>query len=193
MTSSAELDAQELLHLGLHAAQNDEPQRAIECLKRSLDLDPTSAKATYLLGAIYAQIGLYDRAKLLMSRALELDPSEHTAYFQLGLLHLTSGAVDEARAAWSGLDSLPQDHFLNCFRAGLLALTQDDFAECIAQLESGIAGNRLNEALNADMRKVQASARTAMGHQPAKTADESQTTATNRGHHLLESYRQQNR
>lgn len=183
MSTPAFLDAQELLHLGMHAVGNNDPRQAVECLKRCLQLEPDHPQATYMLGAVYAQIGMYDRAKDNMSRAIVLNPAEHTARFQLGLLHLTSGKAAEAEEVWSHLDVLPSDHFLNLFRVGLLALAQDDFARCVQSLEQGIAANISNEPLNTDMRKVLESARSAGSTAPS--------AAPGPAHHFLERYRQQ--
>jgi Flp pilus assembly protein TadD len=183
MSTTAFLDAQELLHLGMHAVGNNDPRQAVECLKRCLQLEPDHPQATYMLGAVYAQIGMYDRAKDNMARAIELNPAEHTARFQLGLLHLTSGRLAEAETVWLHLDALPSDHYLNLFRSGLLALAQDDFARCVQSLEQGIAANTSNEPLSADMRKVLESVRGVT----ATTA----STAPNPAYHFLERYRQQ--
>jgi tetratricopeptide (TPR) repeat protein len=187
MTDSVQLDAQELLHLGLYALEQDQPQQAIECLKRCLQIEPDSGKATYLLGALYAQIGLYDRAKTTLARAVVLSPDEHTASFQLGLLHLTSNELPEAHAAWARLDALPSEHFLNCFRQGLLALIADNFVTSTAMLEKGIAANKLNEALNNDMRNLLASVQSVA---EAPAAHEASASTTPGGHHFLGSYRQ---
>ena len=192
MTDSATLDAEELLHLGLYAAQHDEPQQAIECLKRCIALEPESAQATYMLGALYAQIGLYDRAKATLSRAVALNPNEHTASFQLGLLHLTSNELPQAHAAWVHLEALPADHFLKLFRFGLLALIADEFEKSVALLEQGIAANVLNEALNDDMRKLMASVQAAAAA-PKSPGPSEPDDAVQSGHHFLGSYRTQNR
>jgi tetratricopeptide (TPR) repeat protein len=184
MTESAELDAQELLHLGLYAVEKDQPHQAIECLKRCLRLEPENAKATYLLGALYAQIGLYDRAKTTLVRAIALNPAEHTASFQLGLLHLTSNELPEAHAVWARLDDLPSEHFLNSFRKGLLALLEDNFVTSAALLEKGIAANKLNEALNNDMRALLASV------QGASEGPNVPQSVPPSGHHFLGNYRQ---
>lgn len=183
------LDATELLHLGLHASQHDDPARAIEYLKQCLALEPDHPNATYLLGALYAQVGIYDRAKETLSRAIELGGVEPTAAFQLGLLHLTSGEVDRAASVWLRLDSLPQTHALNHFRFGLLALARDDFAECLARLDEGIRANSFNEALNADMQRIKDSAAAAKPQGDAFAALESQESVA-RGQHLLGGYRQ---
>lgn len=158
----SELDAEELFHLGLHALRNDDPHEAISCLKQCIDLAPTHVKAVYLLGATYAQVGMYDRAKQLMQQAVLLDPQEYTAVFQLGLLHITSGDVELARTTWEGLDILGPEHFLHLFKSAMLALVIDDFARCIALIDAGIKANTFNEALNNDMLKVKVSAEAAL-------------------------------
>jgi len=185
------LDAEELLHLGLHATQNNDPLQGIECLKRCVELDPINSRATYLLGTLYAQIGMYDRAKTTLSNAVALDPNQHTAVFQLGLLHLSSGAVVDAERTWRGLDTLAPDHCLNLFRQGLLALAADDFAASVRYLEQGIAANTLNEPLNNDMRNLRASAEAALQRQGTLVAEAAEPTLSVDGHHLLGAYRQQ--
>jgi len=197
MSAPASLDAQELLHLGIHAVGNNDPRQAMECLKRCLAIEPDHPQATYMLGAVYAQIGLYDRAKETLRRAVDLNPLEHTAAFQLGLLHLTSGEVEQAKAVWQALDALSADHFMNLFRSGLIALVSDQFSECVELLERGIAANTINEPLNADMRRLQDSARsagaaaTAQAQNGPVAAPGDQTSAPGSVHHFLERYRQQ--
>jgi len=193
MTDVATLDAQELLHLGLYAAQRDEPQQAIECLKRCLELNPQSAPATYMLGALYAQIGLYDRAKLTLARAIELNPTEHTASFQLGLLYLTSGELELARATWSRLDVLPAENFLNLFREGIQALVADEFTRCAELLARGIAANSLNNALNDDMGRLRASAEAAAARPGTILPNAEPASPLSSGSHFLSQYRQQSR
>lgn len=184
------LDAQELLHLGLHATRNDDPLQAIECLKRCVALDPDNSRATYLLGALYAQIGMYDRAKETLDSAVALDPNEHTAVFQLGLLHLTGGDVSQATATWSGLDTLAENHFLNLFRHGLLALAADDFERSATLLGQGISANNTNEPLNNDMRNLRASAEAAAERRGAMLPDATEPGATGDAQHPLSAYRQ---
>jgi tetratricopeptide (TPR) repeat protein len=188
------LDATELLHLGLHATQLDDPAKAIEYLKQCLALEPANAKATYLLGALYAQIGIYDRAKSTLARAIDLDANESTAVFQLGLLHVTSGEVTQAEVVWQRLDALPGDHAFNFFRRGLLALVKDEFGECESFLEQGIRANGFNEALNDDMRRLKQSAASAREKLPqAQPVTSSPEAGQTTGRHLLGGYGKHNR
>ncbi len=157
------LDAEELLHLALREAGNDDNDKAIAHLKRAVDLAPESAKAWYLLGALHAEIGLYDRAVEEMQKAIDLDPELPTASFQLGLLHVTAGRVDDAERAWAALDRLGDDEPLLLFKRGMLALVRDQYQACIDDLSRGIELNSFNPDLNNDMQRILDSARELLG------------------------------
>lgn len=155
MTETAtNLDVQELLHLAIEATDQNKHETAIRLLKEAVTKDPENAKALYLLGALHAQIGIYDRAAIEMQKAVDLDSSLSAASFQLGLLHITSGRLAEAEQAWLSLDQLEDGHFLRSFKSGLLHLANDRFKEAAQLLQQGIAANTINEALNNDMRNV---------------------------------------
>lgn len=154
MNTFSRLDADELMHLALAASQRGQAGEAIDFLKRLLEISPQNAEAHHILGAEYAQIGMYDRAVEEMTQAVAIDPGLDTLRFQLGLLHLTMRRVDEATEVWSGLDHLDHDHPYYLFKTGLIHLAKDEFAACTACLEKGIAANKFNEPLNNDMRRV---------------------------------------
>lgn len=149
-----QLDFEELFQLALRAMKSGDDEKAISLLKRALEQDPKSGKVRYLLGAMHAQIGLYDRAVEDLSHAVDLDPSLDAAHFQLGLLHLTSGRAAEAETAWKALDKLPEDHYLFLFKSGLNALARDEFSRCVELLEQGMAANQQNPSLNTDMQRL---------------------------------------
>lgn len=183
------LDADELFHLGLHALRNDNPEDAIKRLKECLDLNPADARATYLLGATYAQVGMYDRARELLQQSILLNPQEYTAVFQLGLLYLTSGDVARGRETWEQLDTLGSEHFLHLFKSAMLALAEDDFERCVALIDRGMASNTANEALNRDMQQVRTAAVAALGENGGAEAVGS--TADNAASHFaLSGYQQ---
>lgn len=181
------LDTEELLHLGLHAIRENNPNAAIEHFKQCLANSPDHPQATYLLGAIYAQIGMYDRAKDLLQKAIIINPSEFTGRFQLGLLHLTSGDVEQAKIVWQELEALEHDHFLNLFKSAMLALVEDKFELCIELIDKGIAANSVNSSLNDDMKKVRAAAQQAL---TSGAADQAQAASTNVSHLVLSGYEQ---
>jgi Flp pilus assembly protein TadD len=174
---ATELTSEELMHLAMHAIGHDTPDKAISLLKRLLDMEPQNGKAHYLLGAVHAEIGMYDVAAQEMARALELESDLHTARFQLGLLNLTSGKVEEARNVWEGLDILGDRDPLYLFKTGMLHLVKDEFEPCVTALKAGIELNAFNEDLNNDMRRIVSAARKAMAGQPAVVVEDADNQA----------------
>lgn len=162
-TPKADLDTDELMHLALRANEQADTEKTIGYLKQVLSAEPENGMALYLLGAQHAQMKMYGRAIAEMEQAIEVEPNiPATAHFQLGLLYLTSGAVPESLRAWLPLDQLGENDALFLFKRGLVHLIQDEFPECIENLEKGIAVNVLYPALSIDMQKFADKARAAM-------------------------------
>lgn len=148
------LDTEELFHLALRAIEQQQHPEAIELLKQALARDPKQGRLHYLLGAEYAQIGLYDRAVAAMEEAISLDASLYTAVFQLGLLYLTQGQAEAAVKAWAPLEKLDPQDPLYLFSRGLQHLAKDEFDACREHLQKGIALNQSLPVLNRDMQLV---------------------------------------
>lgn len=165
----------------LAASARSDAETAIGLLKRAIEIEDRAPVPHYLLGAEYAQIGLYDRAIDEMTQAVRCDPQLAPARFQLGLLHLTGGDAASAEAVWAPLESLPESDPLRIFQRGLVAMAYDRFDDARALLEAGIAVNDSNEALNADMRKVLAAM--------AQAGEEQAGTLAGSEHVLLSTYR----
>lgn len=144
----------ELMHVALHANAAGKPQETIQALKEILERNPEHAKALYLLGAVHAEIGMYDDAVAEMTQAVALEPDLLTAHFQLGLLHYTHERYDEAEATWRALDELDEKNSFRLFKDGMVALAAGRYREAFDQIELGITHNDFNEDLNNDMRKV---------------------------------------
>jgi tetratricopeptide (TPR) repeat protein len=154
MSQAEELDVEELFHVALEASRTDRHEQAITALKKAVKLQPQGARQHYLLGAEYAQIGLYDRAMAEFAETVRLAPDLHIARFQQGLLLLTSGKAADALTALAPLANLGAQEPLRFFAVGLTKLTEDRFAEAIEALEEGIRLNAANPALSADMRAL---------------------------------------
>lgn len=191
MVESTQFDEEELMHLALRAVHLDKPQDAILFLKKLIEREPTNANAWYLLGAIHAEIGMYDRAKTDMATALQYEPNQSAASFQLGLLHLTSGEADKAQSAWLSLDVLGEENYYYLFKRGLLSLSNDQFENCINDLTKGIVLNDDNEVLNTNMTRIVDAAKSAFNDSDngesegdADTDDPSVNTVSN----LLSAY-----
>lgn len=184
------LEPDELMHLALHASSNNRPDEAIGLLKDLLTKTPHNANALYLLGALHAEIGMYDRAKEEISKALEYDPSLTPARFQLGLLYLTSGNVNLAGDTWSDLDELGENDCFLLFKRGLLSLAQDRFDSCIDDLSQGIALNSFNEALNKDMSRIlEAAKKTKKEQSRVQNDPDDSANSTDSRFSLLSAYR----
>lgn len=150
-TKTESFDTEELLHLAIHATQNNETEKAIDYLKRSVDIEAENAKVLFMLGSLHAEIGMYERAIKEMQQAVELEPDLYIAHFQLGLLQLAPGNTDDAKTSWMALDNLDEQHYLRLFRDGLLFLIQDKFDEATQFIQRGISVNQENLPLNNNM------------------------------------------
>ncbi|WP_123237687.1 tetratricopeptide repeat protein [Pseudomethylobacillus aquaticus] len=179
------LTQDELLHLAIEATRRGEHGAAISYLKEGVSRFPEDGKLAYVLGAEFAQIGLYDKAESEMARAIELAPELHTASFQLGLLQMTMGKVTEAKASWAKLDVLPERHALYLFKTGLEHLAAEQYGEARRLLDQGIAANDFSPELTRDMENVMAGLPEAVETAVANSAD---VTASESGHVWLSAY-----
>ena len=153
-TQDSLLDTDELLHLAINASESNNVDNAIKYLKEAVQLSPDNGKVHFLLGAMHAEIGLYDRAIADMASAIKYEPSLYTAVFQLGLLYMTQGNLSDAEKTWEGLDELGDTNYLYLFKTGLLMLSNNDFENAIEYLDKGISVNKENMPLNKDMLRV---------------------------------------
>lgn len=148
------LDQAELLQLAMNASTGVDSGSAIAYLKEAVSRADATGAAHYLLGAEYAQIGMYERAVSEMESALALDPALATARLQLGLLWIGAGAVDRAASVLAPLAELAPDDALRHFGAGLCLLIDNQLDQAVARIEQGMALNTSNAPLDQDMRKI---------------------------------------
>ncbi|HEY5801885.1 MAG TPA: tetratricopeptide repeat protein [Burkholderiaceae bacterium] len=170
MNATHTLNADELFHLAMAATQRGQAEQAIVQLKRCLELAPDHARARYVLGGQYAEIGMLDQAIDLMRGALALAPELDTARFQLGLLQLTCGRLDEARHEWSLLSHLPDTHYLSLFVQGLQCVADNRLEQGASALRLGMQANTVNQPLNVDMASVMANVERALEAHGAQSA-----------------------
>ena len=148
------MNSDELFDMALQASQANDTQKSIGLIKDALDQSPDDARMWYMLGTLYTNIGIYDKAIANMEKALELDSDYSIARFHLGLLYLMSGRREYAETTWKLLDALGEAHYLSLFKAGLLKIVNDQLQEGIDLIRRGIANNHLSESLNKDMETV---------------------------------------
>jgi tetratricopeptide (TPR) repeat protein len=171
------LDAEEYLFLTTHYTDKEEYAQALKVAKEGSCAYPEDSKLNYILGALHAQIGMYDQAKVEIQEAIERSPDLITAHFQLGLLHLTSGDFAEAEKSWQALDHLSENHPLQLFKSGMLALVRDQFEQCIEKLEQGINSNLELPTLNKDMQNVIESVKAQQNWTPDSNATKKASSA----------------
>jgi tetratricopeptide (TPR) repeat protein len=150
----ARLDQTELLQLALRAGAANDSAGAIALLKEAAGRSDANGITHYLLGAEYAQLGLYDRAADAMEAALALDPTLALVRLQLGLLWMTRADAAQSARVLEPLDTLPASDPLHQFGLGLRQLARDEFAAARTSLRNGIAANTSNPPLNADMERI---------------------------------------
>lgn len=147
------LDAEELFYLALKEVEEGNREKSILYLKQSISLD-AKPESLFLLGAEYAEIGMYDRAIAAMSEALTLAPELWTAWFQLGLLYLTQELAEAATDAFSRLAQLGAESCFFHFGDGMTKLVGGELEQAVEALELGLSLNLDNPALNRDVSAI---------------------------------------
>lgn len=154
MAIYSNLTQEELLHLAIESIKQGDHGVAISYLKEGVEKFADDPKIAYVLGAEYAQIGMFEKAESEMRRAINLDASLHTASFQLGLMLLTQGRNQETAQSWEALNVLPETHCLWLFKTGLNHMIAGDNKLAREFLEKGIQANDFSPELTRDMQMV---------------------------------------
>jgi len=69
---------------------------ALSCLGKSVEMNPTSAQAWYLLGRCYIASAQYSDAKECYHRCINLDPNNEDCWCSIGILYYAYGQYREA-------------------------------------------------------------------------------------------------
>lgn len=77
-------------------------ERAIIEIKHALELDPNLAEAHHWLGAVYAHIGLLDKAEHEFRAALQLDPTNVGVRYRIAINLFDEGRLEEAISGLEG-------------------------------------------------------------------------------------------
>lgn len=147
------LDADEYLHLAIHASARADHHACMFYLRELLKLEPSNARATYLLAVQHAELGLLDRAISELQAALTFEPRLDTARFQLGLLLFDRKRHPDARAHFAALRGSEDPVLRNCSEA-MLALADGNLAVARERLATAKSGDRTNHPLIALMQRL---------------------------------------
>lgn len=107
-----------LLAGAIEAAKRDDKEAAIAQLKQLLEADPRHEVAAGMLAALYAELGLAERAMRQFQQVLHYHPGNMLARFQLGVLQLTARQPQQALDTLQPMLSAEGD-FLAHFHSGL--------------------------------------------------------------------------
>lgn len=150
MTNSYE----QIMQDALAATQRDALDESDALLRHALVLNPAAAMPHLLRAANFAHADRHDLAEASYVACLTRAPSLAMARFQLGLLQLTRSRPAVARASWEPLLGLADAHPLKLFVLGLLAMLDEDASGACRFIREGIAMNRDNAPLSADMQAL---------------------------------------
>lgn len=154
------LDAEEYLHLAIHATQQGLHHSALDYLHKCLEQEPENASAIFLLAAEHAELGLYKRAIEEMKKSISLNDKLEMAYYQLALLYMQQGDDSEAQPLWQHLADQSADESLQEFSKGMLLLTADS-RQALMHMDQAQEKPHNNDFLRNSMASITDSIRTA--------------------------------
>jgi tetratricopeptide (TPR) repeat protein len=96
-------ETDELLALARLDMERGNVEAALSKLKLALMTENPLPEAQTMAARLYAQFGLYDRARALYEAYLQTNPGSITEKFQLGMTHFDTGQSREALAMWEAL------------------------------------------------------------------------------------------
>ncbi len=116
-----------------------QPEAAIACFRRALDIEPQLAAAHSNLGALLGDRGEPDAAMAHLRRAVALQPDHAEAWCNLGIAQRLQGAMDEAVASARRACALQPDNVAALNNLGEMLIGQGHAAEAEAVLRRAIA------------------------------------------------------
>lgn len=99
--TNIKLDADELMALASLDIERGNIENALLKLKQVLSEKIPPAEANAMAARLYAQLGLFERAKDLFKAYLKTNPDAIVENFQFGMAHYDAGETDEALLIWN--------------------------------------------------------------------------------------------
>lgn len=119
-----EFDKDEMLALARLDVEREDLEAALLKIKHVLTDESPPDEALAMGGRLYAQLGLWERAKELLQRFIGLHPDAINETFQFGMVHFDAGQTAEAKKIWQDLLKIVPTHPPALFYVGL-ALAQE--------------------------------------------------------------------
>jgi len=126
---SEQFDADELLALARFDLERNDYEGALGKLKIVVSGDSAPADAFAMTARLYAQLGLFERAKGFFQKYLALNPNALVEKFQLGMAYFDTGNTKEALGLWSEILEKQPIHPPALFYKGFALVQQGQTAE----------------------------------------------------------------
>lgn len=130
------LDKEELLALARLDIEHGGLEAALLKLKQVLADESPPEEALSMGGRLYAQLGIWDRAKGLLQRYLALRPKALNETFQLGMVNFDSGQAHEAKKIWEDLLKAVPTHPPALFYYGLVLAQEGHIPQAKQSLDT---------------------------------------------------------
>lgn len=115
--------------------EHNRVEQALSKLKYILNQQSNHAEAVRMAARVYAQIGLYSRARILFEQFIAMHPDTIEEKFQLGMVCLDSGQSEQALQIWEDILSRQPIHPPALFYSAVILSRQSKFAEARRNLD----------------------------------------------------------
>lgn len=132
----ASFDSEELLALANLDITHGNVENALFKLKQVLADNKPPNEAYAITARLYAQIGLFDRAKELFKIYLDTNPTAVVENFQLGMAHFDTGDTSKALSIWENVVNQDPINPPALFYRGLAFAQQNNYADARQSLDT---------------------------------------------------------
>ena len=112
----------------------DRNDRAVDPLKKIIELDPKNETNFYYLGLTYFKIQQYDQAVAAFQQALAVKPDFAHAWYQIGSSHFNAKKFREAAAAYRKYVELTPDDATGWLNIGVAYIQAKDYEAALEPL-----------------------------------------------------------
>ena len=110
--------------------ENDQ-KKAVELLKRCIELNPDNPNTYTLLGTCYEKMGVIDQAFVTYKKSVQMNPMYEFGLYKLGSLFLTQKMDEEAFSIFHELTRINPVHELGLLKLGFLFQTHYMYEEAL--------------------------------------------------------------
>lgn len=135
MLSLESFDADELIALAKYDVEKGELDKALFKLKNVLSRRKAPQEAKALTARLYAQLGLFDKAKTLYKDYIKDVPDAELETFQLAMTHYDTGEIQQALDIWNQILGKQPTHPPSLFYSSLALANMGNKADAVKNLE----------------------------------------------------------